>query len=70
MLLRVDPAKGLYVFDSSVRPCPLQMQFIGVTVKKPLQRLQTMNEITYEKVMEARQCVCVCVCVCEGVILS
>lgn len=50
--LRVDPAKGLFVFDNSFRPCPLQQQFIGVTVKKPLQRFQLMNDICYEKVME------------------
>ena len=50
--LRVNPAKGLFVFDNSFRPCPLQQQFIGVTVKKPLQRFQLMNDICYEKVME------------------
>jgi len=38
--LRVNPAKGLFVFDNSFRPCPLQQQYIGVTVKKPLQRFQ------------------------------
>jgi pre-mRNA-splicing helicase BRR2 len=50
--LRVNPAKGLFVFDNSFRPCPLQQQFIGVTVKKPLQRFQLMNDICYEKVIE------------------
>ena len=50
--LRVNPGKGLFVFDNSFRPCPLQQQFIGVTVKKPLQRFQLMNDICYEKVME------------------
>ena len=48
----MNPAKGLFVFDNSFRPCPLQQQFIGVTVKKPLQRFQLMNDICYEKVME------------------
>eukprot|EP00898_Chlorokybus_atmophyticus_P007000 jgi/Chlat1/7300/Chrsp58S06941 len=51
--LRVNPAKGLFHFDNSFRPVPLAQQFIGVTVKKPLQRFQLMNEITYEKVMES-----------------
>ncbi|KAL6768281.1 hypothetical protein ACKKBF_B38500 [Auxenochlorella protothecoides x Auxenochlorella symbiontica] len=51
--LRVDPAKGLFYFDNSYRPCPLAQQYIGVTVKKPLQRFQAMNDITYTKVMEA-----------------
>lgn len=32
------------------RPCPLAQQYIGVTVKKPLQRFQLMNEICYSKV--------------------
>jgi pre-mRNA-splicing helicase BRR2 len=50
--LRVDPAKGLFVFDNSFRPCPLQQQYIGITVKKALQRFQLMNEICYEKVLE------------------
>mmetsp|Transcript_3106 Transcript_3106/g.7162 ORF Transcript_3106/g.7162 Transcript_3106/m.7162 type:complete len:2217 (+) Transcript_3106:149-6799(+) len=51
--LRVKPDKGLFVFDNSFRPCPLQQQYIGVTVKKPLQRFQLMNDICYEKVMES-----------------
>jgi pre-mRNA-splicing helicase BRR2 len=51
--LRVKPEKGLFYFDNSFRPCPLAQQYIGVTVKKPLQRFQLMNEICYTKVMEA-----------------
>ena len=51
--LRVSPEKGLFYFDNSFRPCPLAQQYIGVTVKKPLQRFQLMNEICYNKVMEA-----------------
>lgn len=50
--LRVDPEKGLFFFDNSFRPCPLEQQFIGITVRKPLQRFQLMNEICYEKVAE------------------
>ena len=52
LFMRVDPNKGLFVFDASYRPCPLEQQFIGVSVKKPLQRLQLMNEVCHEKVME------------------
>ena len=48
--LRVKPDKGLFYFDNSFRPCPLAQQYIGVTVKKPLQRFKLMNEICYEKV--------------------
>jgi pre-mRNA-splicing helicase BRR2 len=48
--LRVKPDTGLFHFDNSFRPCPLAQQYIGVTVKKPLQRFQLMNEICYKKV--------------------
>lgn len=50
--LRVNPAEGLFFFDSSFRPCPLSQQFIGVTEKKPLKALALMNEICYEKALE------------------
>ena len=48
--LRVDPAKGLFFFDNSFRPVPLEQQYIGITEKKALKRFQTMNEVVYEKV--------------------
>lgn len=44
--------QGLFYFDNSYRPVPLAQQYIGITVKKPLQRFQLMNEICYEKVMD------------------
>ena len=47
--MRVDKHVGLFHFDSSYRPCPLQQQYVGVTEKKALKRLQVMNEVTYEK---------------------
>lgn len=53
LFLRVKPEKGLFFFDNSYRPCPLQQQYIGITQKKAFKRHQLMNEITYEKVMEA-----------------
>ncbi|KEH28731.1 U5 small nuclear ribonucleoprotein 200 kDa helicase [Medicago truncatula] len=49
--LRVDHNKGLFYFDNSYRPVPLSQQFIGITVKKPFQRYQLMNDICFEKVM-------------------
>lgn len=49
--LRVKPS-GLFTFDNSFRPCPLEQTYIGVTEKKGAKRLQMMMEITYEKVME------------------
>eukprot|EP01138_Halocafeteria_seosinensis_P016461 gb/GECG01016792.1/.p1 GENE.gb/GECG01016792.1/~~gb/GECG01016792.1/.p1 ORF type:complete len:2228 (+),score=336.86 gb/GECG01016792.1/:1-6684(+) len=51
--LRVRPSSGLYFFDNSFRPCPLMQQYIGVTEKKPMKRLALMNDICYEKVLEA-----------------
>lgn len=53
--LRVDPAKGLFHFDNSFRPCPLAQQYVGVTIKKPLQRFQLMNEICYNKALASAE---------------
>ncbi|PNH38017.1 hypothetical protein VD0004_g8789 [Verticillium dahliae] len=50
--LRVDPTKGLFHFDGSYRPCPLRQEFIGVTDRKAIKQLKTMNDVTYNKVME------------------
>ncbi|CEJ81732.1 Putative RNA-dependent ATPase RNA helicase [[Torrubiella] hemipterigena] len=50
--LRADVDTGLFHFDGSFRPCPLRQEFIGVTDKKPIKQLKTMNDITYNKVME------------------
>nr|CAB3465383.1 unnamed protein product [Digitaria exilis] len=52
LFLRV-PNESIFHFDNSYRPCPLAQQYIGITVRKPLQRFQLMNEICYEKVMAA-----------------
>lgn len=50
--LRVNPAKGLFFFDNSFRPVPLEQQYIGITEKKAIKRFQLMNEILYEKVID------------------
>jgi pre-mRNA-splicing helicase BRR2 len=50
--LRVDPVNGLFHFDGSYRPCPLRQEFIGVTDKKAIKQLKTMNDVCYTKVME------------------
>jgi len=52
VFLRVDPNKGLFTFDNSYRPVPLEQTYIGITERKALKRFQLMNEITYEKVMK------------------
>ena len=50
--LRVDPLNGLFHFDGSYRPCPLRQEFVGVTDKKAIKQLKTMNDVCYTKVME------------------
>jgi pre-mRNA-splicing helicase BRR2 len=50
--LRVDATKGLFHFDGSYRPCPLRQEFIGVTDKKAIKQLKTMNDVCYNKVLE------------------
>jgi pre-mRNA-splicing helicase BRR2 len=50
--LRADPEKGVFHFDGSYRPCPLKQEFIGVTDKKAIKQLKTMNDICYNKVLE------------------
>ncbi|KAI5399205.1 DExH-box ATP-dependent RNA helicase DExH12 [Lathyrus oleraceus] len=51
LFLRVDLNKGLFYFDNSYRPVPLSQQYVGITVKKLLQRFQLMNDTCYKKVM-------------------
>merc|ERR1719189_2084674 len=50
--LRVNEKTGLFYFDNSFRPVPLEQQFIGITEKKPMKRYGIMNDIVYEKMME------------------
>jgi pre-mRNA-splicing helicase BRR2 len=49
--LRVKKS-GLFYFDNSYRPVPLEQIYIGVNEKKAIKRLILMNEILYEKVIE------------------
>lgn len=53
--LRVKPDKGLFFFDHSYRPVPLQMQYIGITERNAFKRFQLQNEICYEKALVQRQ---------------
>ena len=50
--LRVKADKGLFFFDASFRPVPLQQQYIGFTEKKALKRFHLMNQVCYEKVLQ------------------
>jgi pre-mRNA-splicing helicase BRR2 len=53
--LRVKPDKGLFFFDHSFRPVPLQMQYIGITERNAFKRMQLQNEICYEKALTQRR---------------
>ncbi|KTW29425.1 hypothetical protein T552_01377 [Pneumocystis carinii B80] len=50
--LKVDLKQGLFYFDNSYRPCPLKQEYIGITEKKAIKKLQVINDVTYEKVIE------------------
>ena len=41
---------GLYYFDASHRPVPLEMQFVGVSEKNIMQAKNIMDDVCYEKV--------------------
>lgn len=50
--LNVDIAKGLFYFDGSYRPCPLQQEFVGIKEKKAIKKLLAMNEACYDKLVD------------------
>jgi pre-mRNA-splicing helicase BRR2 len=50
--LRVKAKKGLFYFDSTYRPVPLESIYIGLTEKNGVKKVGLMNEILYEKVIE------------------
>lgn len=52
MFLRVDMKSGMFYFDASYRPIPLEQQFIGITEKKGIKKMMIMNTILYKKVIE------------------
>ena len=43
--MRVKPDKGLFFFDNSFRPVPLEQQYVGVTEKKAIKRFQVKIQI-------------------------
>jgi pre-mRNA-splicing helicase BRR2 len=42
----------MFHFDGTYRPCPLRQEFVGITEKKAIKQLKTMNDVTYTKVLE------------------
>eukprot|EP00850_Spirogloea_muscicola_P016834 SM000140S00583 [mRNA] locus=s140:13532:28767:- [translate_table: standard] len=51
--LRVNLDTGLFFFDGSYRPVPLAQQYIGVSEQNFVLRNSLMNDICFNKVMEA-----------------
>ncbi|KAJ2722989.1 Pre-mRNA splicing [Coemansia sp. Benny D115] len=47
--LRVPRDRALFHFDARYRPCPLQMEFVGLTDTKHIKRLERMDAVCYEK---------------------
>ena len=54
--MRVNPAKGLFFFDNSFRPVPLEQQYIGITEKKPMKRLQVCQHSYTRKKINSHYC--------------
>ncbi|CAN4100374.1 unnamed protein product [Withania somnifera] len=51
--LRVNSETGLFFFDSSYRPVPLAQQYIGISEHNFLARMELLNEICYNKVVDS-----------------
>lgn len=49
--LRVNK-KAVFYFDARFRPVPLSQTFIGIKSLKPLQQMNDMDQVCYEKVYE------------------
>ncbi|KAL6450180.1 BRR2 Pre-mRNA-splicing helicase BRR2 [Candida maltosa Xu316] len=49
---RVEP-DGLFYFDSSYRPCPLQQEFVGVKETKAIKKIAAMNEACFDRMQKS-----------------
>ena len=64
--LGVNADAGLFYFDASFRPVPLEMQFVGVTDKNMIASRNRMDDLAYDKVRcltlgayrRGRWCIC------------
>jgi replicative superfamily II helicase len=54
LFLGVNVDTGLFYFDASYRPVPLEMQFVGVTEKNIMASKNIMDELAYQKVHQHR----------------
>ena len=53
--LRVEPSgpeAGLFYFDNSYRPVPLEQHYVGISEKKALKRFQAAQDVVYDKVQQ------------------
>lgn len=53
VFLRANPKTGLFNFDNSYRPVPLEQMFIGVTESNPFHRVQIMSDVCFEKTVHS-----------------
>lgn len=53
--LGVNRKSGLFYFDSSYRPVPLETSFVGVSEKNFFARQSVMDEVCYQKVVDSLQ---------------
>ncbi|KAK9868384.1 hypothetical protein WJX84_004044 [Apatococcus fuscideae] len=51
--LGVNHDTGLFYFDASYRPVPLEMQFVGVTERNILASKNIMDDVAYQKVVDS-----------------
>ena len=51
--LGINEDTGLFYFDASYRPVPLEMQFVGVTEKNLFASKVIMDDVCYDKVSGA-----------------
>lgn len=58
MFLGVNPDTGLFYFDASYRPVPLEMQFLGVSERNILAQKGIMDEVCYQKARDEPACLC------------
>lgn len=52
--IRAKP-EGLFYFDASYRPCPLEQVYIGVKEQKAIKRIAAMNEACYDRMYQSLQ---------------
>lgn len=50
--IRVKP-EGLFYFDATYRPCPLQQEFVGIKEKSAIKKVAAMNEACYDRMYKS-----------------